>query len=253
MKSPSVQQGVEVFHLLLLAFMGKKMGKQSYALKGGCNLRFFFGSPRYSEDMDIDLEGVPIHVVQETVDAILRSTPFRQALQVNGLEVEHVTEHKQSETTQRWKLGLRTPGTERPVPTKVEFSRRGLGDGVLFGPVDPALLHRYGMAPIMTSHYSGATALLQKIEALATRKVTQARDIFDFHLLQSEERMRQVRPLVDRARIERAKQNALDLSYDDFKGQVLAFLHPDDQGVYDAPEIWESIQLNVAEVLERVE
>jgi len=105
MISPFIQN-VELFHLLLLSFLGKKLDKKRYILKGGCNLRFFFGSPRYSEDMDLDLVDLPVHVVRDTLNTMLNSKPFHQALQVHGIEIEHVTEHKQSETTQRWKLGL---------------------------------------------------------------------------------------------------------------------------------------------------
>lgn len=245
----TTRESVELFHLTFLSFLGRKLDKKQYALKGGCNLRFFFGSPRYSEDMDLDLADIPVHVVKDRVNAILDSRPFRQALEVNGMALEHVTEHKQSETTQRWKMGLHTSGTESPAPTKVEFSRRGVRSGVAFDSVTPTLLHRYGTAPFMTAHYSGEAALLQKIEALATRSVTQARDIFDLHLLQSEERMQGIRSLVSETQLDSARQKALALSFDDFKGQVLAYLHPDDQSVYDSPEAWESMQLNLLEML----
>jgi len=46
---------VELFHLTFLrALATRGEGKQRIALKGGCNLRFYFGSVRYSEDMDLD-------------------------------------------------------------------------------------------------------------------------------------------------------------------------------------------------------
>ena len=250
MKKISVTASIEFFHLLLLAFLGKKLDKSSYALKGGCNLRFFFASPRYSEDMDIDVQKVSVHSLQTIVGAILQSTPFRHALLVQGVAIEHITEHKQSDTTQRWKLGLQVSGLERPVPTKVEFSRRGFsGDTVLEG-VNPSLVQKYGLPPVMTPHYTAETALLQKILALAGRSVTQARDIFDLHLLQSRERMQKVLTQVDAVSLEAARHNALTLSFDHFKGQVLSYLEPEDQALYDSPEAWESIQLRVLEMLE---
>jgi len=247
--SMSVQQSVEMFHLVLLSMLGKKLDKQQYALKGGCNLRFFFGSPRYSEDMDLDLGDIPAHVVREKVGTIFESSLFRQALAVNGIEVEHVTEHKQTETTQRWKLGLHVPATASPAPTKVEFSRRGIRHAAVIESVTPALLQAYRIAPFMTMHYPGEIALLQKIEALATRSVAQARDVFDFHLLQSEARMRSIRSRVDPSLLEAAVRNALSLRFIDFKGQVLAYLGADDQTAYDSPDAWEAMQLGVADVL----
>ncbi len=250
MNNISVQASVEQFHLVLLSFLGKKLDKQSYALKGGCNLRFFFGSPRYSEDMDVDVVDVPVHSLQDTVNGILNSGPFQQALQVQCITIEHITEHKQSETTQRWKLGLHIHGSEQPIPTKAEFSRRGFAGNTVLGSVDSTLVRRYGLPPIMTPHYPGEIALLQKIQALATRSITQARDIFDLHILQSKARMQAVKLLLDNATLDAAKHNALNLSFDDFKGQVLAYLRPDDQAVYDSPEAWDAIQLSVLDEME---
>lgn len=241
---------MELFHLLLLSFLGRKMDKQSYALKGGCNLRFFFGSPRYSEDMDIDVANVAVYSLKETMSGILRSTPFGQALQSQGIAIEHVTEHKQSDTTQRWKLGLQRIGFEQVIPTKVEFSRRGFRGVIVLGSVNPSLVQRYGLAPVMTPHYPAEAALLQKISALGSRSVTQARDIFDLYLLLSEERLKNIAPELDNSMLDAARSNALALSFDDFKGQVVAYLQPDDQSTYDSPDVWESMQLKVLEMLE---
>ncbi len=54
----NVMQYTEQFHLLFLSLLGRKIDKRFYALKGGCNLRFFLESFRYSEDMDLDVETV---------------------------------------------------------------------------------------------------------------------------------------------------------------------------------------------------
>lgn len=47
----------EVFHLIFLGQLLRVSDPTLYVLKGGTNLRFFFHSPRYSEDMDIDVLG----------------------------------------------------------------------------------------------------------------------------------------------------------------------------------------------------
>ena len=47
---------IEQFHLLFLDQLGRKLDKRHYALKGGCNLRFYLRSIRFSEDMDLDLK-----------------------------------------------------------------------------------------------------------------------------------------------------------------------------------------------------
>ena len=53
---------VEQFHLLFLEQLGRKLDKRHYALKGGCNLRFYLRSVRYSEDMDLDVQSTPVNV-----------------------------------------------------------------------------------------------------------------------------------------------------------------------------------------------
>lgn len=246
----SVQECVELFHLLLLSFLGKKLDKQCFSLKGGCNLRFFFGSPRYSEDMDIDVATRAVYSLKSTVGGILKSGPFGLALQSQGIAMEHVTEHKQSETTQRWKLGLQRLGFEQVIPTKVEFSRRGILGQTVLGSVNPSLVQRYGLAPVMTPHYQAESALIQKIGALGGRNVTQARDIFDLYLLLSKERFQKIESGLDKQVLDAARNNALALSFDDFKGQVIAYLQPEDQPVYDSADVWDSMQLSVLEMLE---
>lgn len=250
MDNMTVRDCVEFFHLVLLSFIGKKVNKGRYALKGGCNLRFFFGSPRYSDDMDIDIADVPVHALRDTVNSILGSASFTQLLRLHDVTIEHTTEHKQTDTTQRWKLGLHAGPAQQKIPTKVEFSRRGLSDAPALESVSPVLLHRHRLPPIMAPHYSGEVALFQKIDALATRSVTQARDIFDLYLLLSRSRFNAIRPHLDPTTLQAARSNALGLSFDAFKGQVVAFLAPEDQETYDSTDAWESMQLSVLEMME---
>ena len=112
-------QYVELFHLLFLDQLGRKVDKRVYALKGGCNLRFFMKSIRYSEDMDIDIQTnlptVPKDRLRSTVAGILASKPFTQILQVHGITIGHWSEPKQTATTQRWKAGLSISHPSWPV------------------------------------------------------------------------------------------------------------------------------------------
>ena len=50
----------ELFHLEFLRCLSRKIRAEFYALKGGVNLRFFFKSFRYSEDMDIDVHTISV-------------------------------------------------------------------------------------------------------------------------------------------------------------------------------------------------
>src|SRR3990170_6022446 len=55
-KMRNMRQLIEYFHLIFLDRLGRKIDKRLYTLKGGCNLRFYFQSFRYSEDIDFDIQ-----------------------------------------------------------------------------------------------------------------------------------------------------------------------------------------------------
>jgi hypothetical protein len=97
---------VEVFHLLFLAELGRQLDKQIYAVKGGCNLRFFFGSPRYSEALDLDVEKVQTSTLSKKVSRLLTGRPLTLLLATHELVVRRTSMPKQTDTTQRWKIEL---------------------------------------------------------------------------------------------------------------------------------------------------
>ncbi len=243
-------QFIEQFHLSFLAHLTRGADKRVFVVKGGCNLRFFHRSIRYSEDMDLDVEGIDPHVLRDRVRAILASRPFVQVLESRGIEIEHVTEHKQTPTVQRWKIGLQTERGSRPFPTKIEFSRRGIDEGVEFGSLDPTLIDVYRLAPFMVSHYGAATALRQKASALAHRTETQARDIFDLHHLVAAGAPLEALRDIDRDDLEQARARATGVNFAIFKSQVLSYLRAEDQPRYDSPDVWDTLVLEVVEALE---
>ena len=244
-------QIVEEFHLLFLAQLGRRLDKTLYVVKGGCNLRFFHRSVRLSEDLDLDVSGIGRHTLQDKVRLLLRSAAFTQVLTAKGIAIERVSEPKQTDTTQRWKVGLRSGSGGATLPTKIEFSRRGLDDDVGFESVDPRLIRAYQLPPFMASHYRERAALRQKIGALANRRELQARDVFDVHHLIAGGSDVEALGAVDPQEIERARANALAIDFATFKGQVLAFLPPEDQIHYDSPALWDTLVLEVAEFLQQ--
>jgi predicted nucleotidyltransferase component of viral defense system len=242
-------RSVEQFHLLFLAQLSRRIDQRAIVVKGGCNLRFFLRSIRYSEDLDLDAGAIDTQVLRDRVREVFGSRPFAQILQATGIQIDHVTEHKQTDTTQRWKLGLRVEGMTVSLPTKVEFSRRGLDEGVAFGSVDPSVARAYQLPPLMLSHYEPATALRQKVGALAGRPQTQARDVFDLHhLLAIGTGLGGFEGLQVRIR-ERGIANALAVDFAMFKSQVLAYLPPEDQARFDSSSVWDSMVLEVVEAL----
>jgi len=252
MKIASARQCVELFHLLFLNQLSLKLDKKCYALKGGANMRFFFKSPRYSDDIDFDLQDIEVDALKKKVDLILDSKPFLDILQTRNIRIEHVTEHKQTETTQRWKLGLACPLIKQTLPTKIEFSRRRrFGETVRFEFIAPEIVRLYEMPLLMVTHYSAESAFKQKIEAVISRRETQARDIFDLYLLLISQLEKMPRLERHRADLNQARENILSLSFAAFKSQVISYLEPEIQGQYDSADVWDDIRLKVVDALER--
>jgi len=251
MNTYSSRQSVELFHLLFLSQLVRKLDKRFYALKGGGNLRFFFKSPRYSEDIDLDVQSISVTLLRKRINHILDSKPFRDILQVRDIEIEHITEHKQTETTQRWKLGLIVSHQEKPLPTKIEFSRRGLDKHVKFEPISPEVIRTYDLPLILVNHYPAETTCIQKIRALISRKTAQARDVFDLYLLLASRVEKVDLPDKLRSKINEVKENIFSMDFVIFKSQVISYLEPEDQSGFDSKEVWDNIRLHVVEALGR--
>lgn len=242
----------EIFHLEFLRWMGRKIKAENYALKGGVNLRFFFNSFRYSEDMDLDASGIKVDTLKEIVMKILETRSFQEPLRPFGIEKiipPDISKAKQTETTQRFKVHLLTAAGE-DLFTKVEFSRRGFKGETIVQPVSDAVLRAYRLPPLICPHYSAETAVLQKVEALASRSVIQARDVFDLYVLSTQANLSfkgGAGPL------KKAKENALEISFEQFRDTVVSYLASEDKAVYDKAAAWEEIKLKVAEFFDKIE
>ena len=243
----------EVFHLEFLRWFARKLEADYYVLKGGVNLRLFFKSIRYSEDMDIDVKGARVERIKKTVMDILATRGFTDSLKSFGIErivAPDLTKAKQTETTQRFKIHLLTSGGE-DLFTKVEFSRRGVKGTVAVEQISGEMLRAYKMAPLLVSHYDAASAVAQKIEALAGRTVLQARDIFDLFVLHSQyEQSNQNKVEVSRSILKIAHDNVFMVEFPQFRDTVVAYLGAEDQKAYSSPAVWDEIKLNTAHLLE---
>ncbi len=248
----SDRQSIEVFHLLFLRAFGARVDKALFALKGGCNLRFFLKSIRYSEDLDLDIQTMATGTLRNNVSQLLAAPSFAQALRAQRIEIVRTSAPKQTETTQRWKLSLRITESGAEVPTKIEFSRRGLDGGKAVEPVDPEIIQTYRLYPVIVQHYSVGTALAQKVSALALRDQVQARDVFDLKLLLDAGGADKALPATAAANLPAAINNALAVDYDAFAGQVLAFLEPQYQRHYGSRKAWADLQEQVIDGLEAV-
>lgn len=239
----------EIFHLEFLRHFSRKIKPNNYAIKGGVNLRFFFDSFRYSEDMDIDAFGISVHALKEIVMGIFASVSFLDSLKPFGIErvvAPNVSKAKQTPTTQRFKIHLITASGE-DLFTKIEFSRRvPKGEAVVEG-ISDKISRFYKILPLFCPHYTIASAIEQKIQALALRAVVQARDVFDLYILQTQSKV------VIKSKslpISKAKENIFPISFAQFRDTVLSYLAPQDRSVYEKADLWDEIKLKVIDYLD---
>jgi predicted nucleotidyltransferase component of viral defense system len=222
--------------------------KRFYILKGGCNLRFYFKSFRYSEDIYFDTQVISPVTLRRNINGIFESASLKNILQTTGISIANISTPKQTPTTQRWKVALDILEQTSGAHTKIEFSRRGKLSGVIFEAVDSSITQEYHLHPIFLSHYDRASAIFQKIDALAGRNITQARDVFDLYLLVNSESTTQIKEKLTLAeqshakmQVAKAMENLNSLTYQDFQSQVVAYLSADYQKMYSSKEIWQQI------------
>jgi len=251
----SLLQIREVFHLQFLRWFGRKLEGNHYALKGGVNLRFFFNSIRYSEDIDLDIQKVGVERLKKIVMDILLTPGFSDSLQSFGIEkvvAPDMTKAKQTETTQRFKIHLLTQSGE-DLFTKIEFSRRGFKGSEVAESVSTEILRSYKMAPLLVSHYEVVSAVEQKIHALAQRSILQARDIFDLFLLSSQfDKAQKGRVDVNKTVLKTAHDNIFLFEFSQFRESVAAYLAAEDQKAYSSPAAWDEMKLKTSHFLEEL-
>lgn len=245
----------EVFHLEFLRWFGKRVRTNYYVLKGGVNLRFFFNSFRYSEDMDLDIHTIKVEELRDVVMKTLQSVSFQDSLKSFGIErviFPDIKKAKQTQTTQRFKIHLITSANE-DLFTKVEFSRRGFKGNSVTEPVSVSILRSYKLSPLIVSHYDIQSTIIQKIEALSTRVVIQARDIFDLYTLSSQYVPRKTKEIkINSAKLTKAYENVFEISFEQFRDTVISYLSSEDQAMYNSSSLWDEVKLKVANFIEEI-
>lgn len=247
----STLQVREIFHLCFLQEFLRKFNPQFIILKGGVNLRFFFKSRRYSEDMDLDVKTASIASIQKNVLKTLRAIiiPMR-VYGITSIIPPTMKNAKQTETTQRFKIHLRTQNG-LDLFTKIEFSRRK--KQLEFGKpelsrIDDHFLREYRLAPIVVPHYNAISAFEQKIQALAGRSITEARDVYDlYHLLSFIPK--DYHPRTHSALLKEASRRAQEISFKHYRESVVTYLTTEDQNLFGMKETWEDIQKKVLEAI----
>ena len=246
----------EVFHFCFLERLLKMSDPGIYILKGGVNLRFFFNSPRYSEDMGIDVLAGSVATLEKNGYKILRDAAFKRSLRlfdIEDIKINDPNKAKQTTTTQRFRFALITPAGHR-LPTRVEFPRRkqDAADGAPMELIDPDIARQYRKLAYRCRHYPGEVAVVQKIKALAGRTVTQARDVFDLAILFTGGYTLPTakEPLITKPQLAQAIDCLMGLTWSDYQGQVVEFLDTESREEYGAESAWASLQAQVLDALE---
>lgn len=245
----------EAFHFCFLERLLKLSDPGIYILKGGVNLRFFFNSPRYSEDMDIDVLAGGVATLKKNGYKILQDAAFKRSLRlfdIEDIDINDPNKAKQTATTQRFRFTLITPAGHR-LPTKVEFSRRkrDTANDAVMELIDPDIARQYRKLAFRCKHYSGEVAVAQKVRALAGRTLTQARDVFDLAILFAGGYTVPTSngPLVSKPQLSQAIERLMGLTWDDYQGQVVEFLDIGSRAEYGTESAWESLQALVLDTL----
>jgi predicted nucleotidyltransferase component of viral defense system len=234
-------QVLEFFHLAFLQVLPARLDRARYVVKGGANLRYFFESPRYSEDMDLDALGIEPWRLEAKVDEVLASPAMGVLLRAGGLALQTGGKHKQTETTQRWKPAIAVSGRREPVRTRIEFSHRADDARRILEAVPDRVVASYALRAPTMLHYTADAAIEQKIAALALRSETQARDVFDLELLFRGHRGAVVAGRIESEILQTAVERVFELPFEAFRDQVLPFLDPEVAELYERAS-WDQTQ-----------
>lgn len=247
------RQQREVFHLLFLERLLRRTDPKLFVLKGGLNLRFFYNSPRYSEDMDLDVLGGSAATLKKNGYQILGDRSFVRSLAAFGIEellVNDPDRAKHASTTQRFRVRLVTTVGET-WPTKVEFSRRPSVGTHLTEPIAPEIVRPYQRLASPCQHYDASSAAQQKAVALADRAEPQARDAFDIYVLWLGGHCPgNLGGSIDAPSRDRALESLLSLDYRQYEGQVLDYLEGDARSRFAGADRWQVISDTVFDLLE---
>lgn len=246
-------QVIEFFHLAFLNVLPSHLRRDCYIVKGGANLRYFFGSVRYSEDVDFDAQFGEQWKMTEQVDAALAAQALTLQMRPRGIAVSSINAAKQTETTQRWKLLLTAPGHRDAISTKVEFSRRNGDARYALETVPDDVAKPYGLLRPSLQRYLPAAAVEQKIDALALRSRTQARDVFDLDLLFRNHPDAITPGALGRSRLQTAIAHCVEIDYDAYQAQVVPFLDAAIVDLYGSADAWAQMQEAVVDRLESLD
>jgi hypothetical protein len=246
---------VELFHLAFLGALREAAGRDEFIVKGGANLRFYFGSPRYSEDLDLDVPDAAPTRFSEKMARALDGRLLHRVLAADGIEIDRMNQVERSQTKEKWKIGLRHPSLGYSASTRVEVSYREYPyphDASVTEPMGSEMRRAYPHLRLpLVRHYLPAAAITQKIVALKDRSLTQPRDVFDLDILFRGYPRALAPGDVDPSLLSVAIDRIISISYPLYQAKVGAFLEPGLEHLA-AREYWDALSVSVVERLEEI-
>ena len=164
----------EYLQARILGALQRAGAMTSLAFHGGTSLRFLFGLPRYSEDLDFALEGAPsrydLRRHLRSVRAELSGEGYRVELRMR----EHRTVHSAFVRFPRalYEIGL-SPHPGQVLAVKIEVDTNPPPGAV----TDTTLVRRHETLRLF--HHDRASLLAGKLHAVLQRPYTKGRDIYD--------------------------------------------------------------------------
>ena len=164
----------EYLQARILGALQRAGAMTSLAFHGGTSLRFLFGLPRYSEDLDFALEGEP-----SRYDLRRHLRAVRAELSREGYRVElRVREHRAVHSAfvrfpgTLYEIGL-SPHPGQVLAVKIEVDSNPPPGAV----TDTTLVRRHEALRLF--HHDRASLLAGKLHAVLQRPYTKGRDIYD--------------------------------------------------------------------------
>lgn len=243
-------RAIELFQLAFCQVASAQLPLADFALKGGGNLRFFLRSRRRSADLDLDHLGRDFDRFARRVDEALASRALSELLRMREIRLLFERRRaKDTETVKRWKFKLARPGME-DASSKIEFSNRGSSAQPVFEQMDAELARSLGGVAVRINHYPPVAAIEQKVGALAGRRATEPRDVFDLDHL-----FRQYPDTLPQAELEPGTtrdsiDRALQIPYADYQTLVVEYLEEGFVDLYGTEQAWTDMVLRVVQHLE---
>jgi len=190
------------------------------------------------------------------IQGIVRRSIDRVIKQQGLLDDPQVSEPKQTETTLRWKVNGKAPGTARPISLTVEVSRREWAAPFRTKQLELNKEFAGGAARGRVLVLDAQALAVCKVLALTDPKRDAPRDLFDLTVLLATELEDPAELLAHQSR-DRLEQALAELwgkveilGYDRFKSDVAPYLPPE---IAEAvtKESYEEMQVNVATSIEQ--